>query len=307
MRILVTGGAGFIGSHVVDALLREGHAVAVVDNLSTGSAANLNSAACFYQADICDGDALARIFADFRPEIVNHHAAQINVCRSVVDPTFDAQVNILGSLQLLAAARAHGVEKIVYASTGGAIYGEPRYLPADEQHPVQPIAPYGVSKLTVEHYLYVYSGNYGVKYTVLRYANVYGPRQNMHGEAGVIALFIGKMLAGEQPKIFGSGEAVRDYVFVADVVAANLLALHAGNGAIVNIGTAVGTSVNALYALLAQDIGFALPPIYAEKRAGEVECSYLANGLAAEVLGWKPTVSVAEGIKRTVEYAGQHV
>lgn len=235
MRILVTGGAGFIGSNVADRFVALGHEVAVFDDLSSGRREFVNAKAKLYVGDLADSSAVEAAVADFRPEIVDHHAAQIDVRKSVADPAFDARVNILGSLGLLQACVAQGVRKVVYASTGGALYGEGRVLPAPEEHPVNPESPYGASKHTVEHYLYIWKLLHGLDYTVLRYPNVYGPRQNPHGEAGVNAIFIGLMLAGQPPRIFGDGTAVRDYLFVDDVVEANVLALKAGSGEMLNL------------------------------------------------------------------------
>jgi UDP-glucose 4-epimerase len=262
MRILVTGGAGFIGSHVADRFVSLGHEVAVLDNLSTGFREFVPSQARFFPADITDGPAVDRCLAEFRPEIVDHHAAQIDVRKSVSDPVFDARVNILGGIELLTACTRHHVRKVIYASTGGALYGEGRTLPATEDHPVNPEAPYGASKHTVEHYLYLWKLLHGLDYTVLRYPNVYGPRQNPHGEAGVNAIFIGLMLRGERPRIFGTGEQVRDYLYVGDVVEANEVALTAGSGETVNLGTGVGTSVNQIFRELQGILDFAGDPIY---------------------------------------------
>ncbi len=217
-KILVTGGAGFIGSNVVDALLDNEHEVVVLDDLSTGFSENINPKVTFYNTDIRDEDKVRKIFESEKPDFVNHHAAQMDVRKSVQDPIFDAQCNILGSLNLILQSIRVGVQKFIYISTGGAVYGEPQYLPVDEQHPINPISQYGISKHTVEHYLYSYNVNYGLKYTVLRYPNVYGPRQNPHGEAGVIAIFTQKMLDNQQPTIFGDGSQTRDYTFVEDIV-----------------------------------------------------------------------------------------
>src|SRR5215470_1699623 len=232
MRILVTGGAGFIGSNVTDRFVSLGHDVAVLDDLSTGFREFVNPKARFFEASVTDRAAVERCFAEFRPELVNHHAAQIDVRRSVSDPVLDATINILGGLELLQACTRHGTRKIVYASTGGALYGEGRRLPATEDHPVNPEAPYGASKHALEHYLYLWKLLHRLEYTVLRYPNVYGPRQNPHGEAGVNAIFIGLMLAGKAPHVFGTGEQERDYLYVGDVVAANRLAAERGSGAI---------------------------------------------------------------------------
>jgi UDP-glucose 4-epimerase len=302
VRVLVTGGAGFIGSNVVDGLLADGHEVAVLDDLSTGRREFLAPRARFVEADLVDAAAVDRLIADFRPEVVSHHAAQIDVRRSVREPGFDARVNVLGSLALLEACVRHGVRKVVYASTGGAIYGEGRLLPATEDHPVNPEAPYGVSKHVVEHYLYTWKLLHGLDYTVLRYPNVYGPRQSPHGEAGVNAIFIGLMLAGERPRIFGTGDQVRDYLYVDDVVRANRLALARGDGEILNLGTGIGTSVLDIVHELNRILGTSIEPIHEPARAGEVQRIYLDATRAGRVLGWTPTVDFAEGLRRTVEW-----
>lgn len=302
MRILVSGGAGFIGSNIVDAYIRHGHTVAVVDNLSTGLSENLNSDAQFYQADIRNSQEISKVFDDFKPQIVNHHAAQIDVRKSTSDPFFDADVNIIGSLNIMKASAEHHVTKLIYASSGGAVYGDPEYLPADERHPIRPIAEYGVSKHIVEHYLYVYGSNYDLNYSVLRYANVYGPRQNVHGEAGVIAIFIGKLLSGEQPTIFGDGNATRDYVYVEDVVRANVLALDHGDRTIINIGTGIETSVNAIFSLISNTVRSSIPPAYESARVGEISRTFLSNHLAEKLLGWKPLTTIEAGIQKTVDH-----
>lgn len=303
MRILVTGGAGFIGSHVVDRFVERGHEVAVLDDLSTGFRTLLNPAARFFEVDLADGDAVERCVADFRPEVVDHHAAQIDVRRSVEDPLLDAGTNILGALRLLQSCTRHGVRKFVYASTGGALYGEGRELPATEAHPVNPESPYGVSKHTLEHYLYLWRLLHGLDYTVLRYPNVYGPRQNPHGEAGVNAIFIGLMLAGKRPRIFGTGEQVRDYLYVMDVVEANELALERGSGEMVNLGTGIGTSVNDIFRELKSILGFAGEPVYEAARPGEVQRIYLDARRAREVLGWTPRTRFRDGLVETVEWS----
>jgi UDP-glucose 4-epimerase len=305
VRILVTGGAGFIGSQVADRFLSLGHEVAILDNLSTGVREYLPAAARFYQADLADAAAVERCVAEFRPEVVDHHAAQIDVRRSVADPAFDATVNILGGIQLLSACTRHAVRKLIYSSTGGALYGEGRFLPATEDHPVNPESPYGASKHAFEHYLYLWKLLHGLDYTVLRYPNVYGPRQNPHGEAGVNAIFIGLMLRGERPTIFGDGEQVRDYLFVGDVVAANELALSAGGGEILNLGTGVATSVNQIFRELRRIIGFVGEPTYQPARAGEIQRIYLDASRARQVLGWRPSVPFSDGLRRTVEWARQ--
>ena len=303
MRILVTGGAGFIGSHVVDRFLELGHDVAVLDDLSTGFRTLVNPDARFYEADLADAAAVERCVAEFEPEVVDHHAAQIDVRRSVDDPVFDAGTNIIGALRLLQCCTRHGVHKFVYASTGGALYGEGRQLPASEEHPVNPESPNGVSKHTLEHYLYLWRILHGLDYTVLRYPNVYGPRQNPHGEAGVNAIFVGLMLRGKPPRIFGTGEQVRDYLYVMDVVEANERALTRGSGEIVNLGTGIGTSVNDIFRELKALLDFPGEPLYEAARPGEVQRIYLDATRARQVLGWTPRVSFRDGLTRTVEWS----
>lgn len=301
MRILVTGGAGFIGSNIVDAFLAQGHEVAIVDDLSTGKAANLNPRARFYQVDIRDNDALGRAFDAFKPEVISHQAAKADVRESLQKPQLYAEVNIIGSLNLLEQARRIGALKIIYAGTGGATYGEPQYLPVREDHPVNPLDPYGASKHQVEHYLFLYHYNYGLNYTVLRYPNVYGPRQNPFGEAGVIAIFTYKMLQGETPTIFGTGAKERDFCFVGDVAEANVLALAGGDNEIFNIGSGIGTSVNTVYEILQEATHFNRPANHAPDKAGEVNKIYLDASKAKRELGWQSRVALPEGIHRTVD------
>jgi UDP-glucose 4-epimerase len=303
LRILVTGGAGFIGSHVTDRFVALGHEVAVLDNLSTGRREFVNPKARLFVTDLTDAAGLERAVAEFRPEVVDHHAAQIDVRHSVTDPVHDARTNILGGIELLQACRRHGVRKVVYASTGGALYGEGRVLPATEDHPVNPEAPYGASKHTLEHYLYIWRLLHGLDYTVLRYPNVYGPRQNPHGEAGVNAIFIGLMLRGERPRIFGTGEQVRDYLYVEDVVEANVRALDRGGGEVVNLGTGIGTSVNDIFRELKAILGFAGEPLYEAARPGEVQKIYLDAARAERVLGWVPTTRFRAGLEKTVAWS----
>jgi len=303
MRILVTGGAGFIASNVVDRFIELGHDVLVLDDLSSGFREFVNPRARFEHVSVTDAAAVERVFVSFRPEIVDHHAAQIDVRHSVTDPVHDASINILGGLALLEACRRHGVKKFVYASTGGAIYGEGRQLPATEDHPINPEAPYGASKHALEHYLYIAKLLHGVDYTALRYPNVYGPRQNPHGEAGVNAIFIGLMLQRKRPRIFGTGDQVRDYVFVDDVVDANVLALERASGEIANIGTGVGTSVNDIVRELNGILGTHIEPIYEAARPGEVQRIYLDATKAKRVLGWTPKTSFRDGLRRTVEWS----
>ncbi len=298
-KILVTGGAGFIGSNVVDGFISRGFSVVVLDNLSTGREENLNPEAKFFRADICDRETVRRIFSEEKPDFVNHHAAQIDVRKSIDDPGFDALTNIIGSINLIDAASRSGVKKFVYISTGGAVYGEPGNLPASEDSPVMPISAYGISKHTAEHYLYLYSFNHGLKYTVLRYSNVYGPRQDPKGEAGVVAIFTEKMLEGKNPVIFGSGGQTRDYVYVEDVVRANVLALSRGEGGIYNIGTGVETSVNEIFRVLSEILGFKGRAVHEKPRKGEVERISLDNRKAVEELGWEVRYSLREGLEKT--------
>ncbi len=301
MKIMVTGGAGFIASHVVDALIAAGHDVSIVDNLSTGRRQNINPQARFYEVDIRSAD-LAEVFAKEQPEVIDHHAAQMDVRRSVADPMYDADVNILGGLNLLELARRHGVRKVVYISTGGAVYGEPVYLPCDEAHPVDPLCPYGATKHTMEHYLFMYRQSYGLDYTVLRYPNVYGPRQDPHGEAGVVAIFAGQMLTGRQVTINGSGEQERDFVYVGDCVRANLIALDAGSGQIYNLGWGIGTSVNEIFAQMKDIIGYKSEAVYGPPKLGETFKIYLDASKARRDLGWEPWVKLREGLEQTVAY-----
>jgi UDP-glucose 4-epimerase len=301
LKILFTGGAGFIGSNVVDALIDLGHEVAVVDNLSTGFRQNINPNAKFYQLSIRDKE-LSEVFESEKPELVNHHAAQIDVRKSADDPISDAEDNILGSLNLITNCVQFGVKRVIYASTGGAIYGEAQYLPADENHPVNPISQYGISKHTVEHYLYLYSTLYELDYVILRYANVYGPRQNPFGEAGVVAIFATQMLTGKQPTIFGPGDKTRDYIHVSDVTEANILALDRGKNTILNIGTEVETSDQEIFDTLADVLGYEAPPTYAPVRKGEVYRICLKCSKARQEIGWSPRLSLKEGIAGTADY-----
>lgn len=300
MKVLVTGGAGFIGSHVVDAYLERGDTVVIVDDLSTGREVNLNAQAKLVKMDI-RLPALEAVFAEHKPEIVNHHAAQIDVRHSVADPVRDAEINVLGSINLLECARRHGVRRVVYASSGGAVYGEPVSLPCTEDHPAHPICPYGASKYAVEHYLFLYAQLYGLDYAILRYANVYGPRQDPLGEAGVAAIFTAQMLAGDEIVIFGDGEQSRDFVYVGDIARANLLATDYPASGLWNIGTGVGTSINRLFALLRQATGYGREGRHGPDRPGETRHIYLDASRAAAELGWSPSVDLAEGLRRTVE------
>jgi len=303
MRILVTGGAGFIGSHVADAYVSLGHEVAVLDDLSRGNRENLSRNARFYRGDIRDREFVGKVLAEFRPEAVNHHAAQMDVRRGVREPMFDAQVNILGSLNLLEESVANKVRHLVYISSAGAAYGEPKELPVSEDSPVNPITPYGITKHTVEHYLFTFRHLYGLSYTVLRYGNVYGPRQNSAGEAGVFAIFCEQILRGTQPVIYGDGSKTRDYVYVEDVVKANILALVRGGGQILNIASQVPTTDLEVFTLIARLLGRPdLKPRFAEIRPGEIRHITLDISRAREMLGWRPEIPLAEGAQRTVAY-----
>jgi UDP-glucose 4-epimerase len=304
-KILVTGGAGFIGSHVVDAFIDAGHEVVVVDNLSTGKRANVHPQARFYEVDIRRVEELEEVFAAERPEAISHQAALANVRASMEDPITYAEVNILGSLALLEMARKYGCRRFIYASTGGAVYGEPEWVPVTEDHPINPLDPYGSSKHAVEHYLYLYQRHYGLSYVSLRYPNVYGPRQDPLGEAGVVAIFTGLMLQGKQPVINGSGEQQRDFVYVGDIARANVLALERGAG-IYNIGSGIPTDVNTIFAELKAAIGYPGEARHGPAKQGEVFRIYLDARRANQELGWQPTVSVREGLTRTVAYFRQH-
>lgn len=301
MRILVSGGAGFIGSNVVDAYVAAGHEVAVVDDLSSGKAANVNPKAKLVKLDIAD-PGVEKIFQEFKPEVLNHHAAQISVPLSVDDPLMDARTNVVGLLNLLQNCRKHGVKKVIYVSSGGVVYGEPTRFPVDETFPLQPASPYGIAKYAGELYLKFFAAQTGLKWVAVRYSNVYGPRQIPHGEAGVISIFILALLKGQAPTIFGDGKVIRDYVFVGDVVDANLRALTRGENIAVNIGTGVPTDVNALYQTICEVLPSSIPAVYGPPRRGDLQANYLNAGLAEKVLGWKPTRNLKEGIAQTVEF-----
>ena len=303
-RILVTGGAGFIASHVVDAYIELGHQVLVVDNLSSGDKANLNSQAEFIKADITNREEITQIIQDFKPQIINHHAAHILVGNSVANPQFDAQVNILGVLNIMEAAKEINLKKIIFASTGGAIYGD-KPTPFSEDMIEQPLSPYGVSKKAAELYLHYYFTQYGIDYLILRYSNVYGPRQNPHGESGVVAIFSDLIHKGEQPVINGDGTHTRDYVYVKDVAKANVLALETDFCGPINIGTQTEISTNEVFDKIAQEFGVKLEKNYTKERPGEQITSSLTYQRAKEVLGWEPTVNFDQGIKETIEWYQQ--
>jgi UDP-glucose 4-epimerase len=299
MKVLLTGGAGFIGSHVAEQLLARGHEVAVVDNLASGKRENLPEGARFYEMDVRSG--CAEVFEDFAPEALSHQAAQMDVRRSVREPDFDADVNVLGTVRLLQNCVHYDVSKVVFASTGGAIYGEQREFPATEDHPQYPVSPYGVSKLAAERYLHYYKVQHGVSYAALRYANVYGPRQDPHGEAGVVAIFSGNLAAGRKSTINGTGEQTRDYVYVGDVARANVLALEGepASGAY-NAGTGFETSVNELYDRMCRLSGRNLPPERGPQPPGEQGRSCVDPSRAARALNWRPEVDLDTGLKETL-------
>ncbi|KLU62665.1 UDP-glucose 4-epimerase [Peptococcaceae bacterium CEB3] len=301
MRILVTGGAGFIGSHVVDRLVAADHHVAVIDNLSSGLKEHINGKAVFYRCDIGDTERLERIFAAERPDYVIHHAAQISVQNSLSDPLQDARVNIMGTLNLLNCCRDFGVRKIIYASSA-AVYGNPEYLPLDEKHSLNPLSPYGVSKHTPEHYIQMYAGAYGLNYTVLRYANAYGPRQDALGEGGVVSIFIDRLLQENPVVIYGDGEQTRDFVYVEDLAEANLMALERGDYGIYNIGTSVRTSVNSLLEAINEINGSHARPVHKPARPGDIRHSYMCGEKARLELGWGPKFSLYEGLELTLKY-----
>ncbi len=306
MNILVTGGAGFIGSHIVDRYIAEGHKVYVVDNLSTGFEKNVNKRAKFSLLDIYK-DSFDKLFEKNNIDVINHHAAQIDVRKSVDDPKFDAQINIEGSLNLFQSAVNYGVKKIIFASTGGAIYGEQEQFPADENHPTKPLSPYAISKLAVEKYLYFYKKSHGIDYVILRYANVYGPRQNPHGEAGVVSIFCEKILGNQQPVINGNGKQTRDYVFVDDVVDASVLALGLKTSELINIGTAVETDVNYLFDFINRFFGIKFKEVHGDPKMGEQMRSVIAYKKAKELLKWNPNYNIEEGLKKTCNWFQESV
>lgn len=299
MRILVTGGAGFIGSHIVDAYLAEGHEVAVVDNLSTGRRANVDRRATLHEVDIHSRE-LEPIFAAFRPEVVNHHAAQASVKVGQADPVHDLEVNGAGTARVAQLAVAHGARKLIYASSGGTVYGDPESLPVTEDHRIAPRSNYGASKYVGELYVQLAARTSDIEYTIFRYGNAFGPRQDPHGEAGVVAIFAGLMRAGQPCTIDGDGEQRKDYVYVGDMARANVLALATGNGLVANIGTGEGTTVNHIYRILSEAIGNSIEPRSAPPRPGDVRNFWLDCSRAKAALGWEPTVSFEEGIALTV-------
>jgi UDP-glucose 4-epimerase len=301
VEILVTGGAGFIASQIADAFIDEGHKVVILDDLSTGFEENINPKAKFVRLNINDHE-VSSLFEEEKFDVVNHHAAQMDVRRSVVDPAFDANTNILGTINLLQNSVKHSVNKFMFASTGGAVYGEQEYFPADENHPTNPLSPYGISKLSVEKYLYFYFNEYKLNYTILRYANIYGPRQNPFGEAGVVAIFSTKFIKGDQPIINGTGEQTRDYVFVKDVVKANVLTLNDKISDVYNVGTGKETNVNELYANLNSIVGKGQVEKHGPAAAGEQMRSVISSEKILNNFNWKPSTKLKDGLKETVNY-----
>jgi UDP-glucose 4-epimerase len=308
MKILVTGGAGFIASHLVDALIKQGHKIVVVDNLSTGKKENVNKKAKFYRLDITS-PRVKLVFQKERPQVVFHLAAQIDVRKSVVDPVGDANINIGGSLNILENCKNYRVKKVIFASTGGAIYGEAprRFIPTKEDYLPQPLSPYGIGKLTVEYYLEYYYEVFGLRYVALRFSNVYGPRQNSRGEAGVVAIFIGQLLAGKTPTLYGQGQLTRDYIYVDDITRAALLAMRQKTIGSFNIATSKETNVNQIFSLILKTLKTKIKveakcqkPKLAPARPGEQKRSCLSWDLARRELGWAPKVKIEEGIKKTV-------
>lgn len=300
MRILVTGGAGFIGSHVADGFRAAGHEVAVVDDLSAGNRANLDPSIKLYARDIRD-EGLDQVFADFRPDIVDHHAAQSNVPASVQNPVYDASVNVLGGLNLLHLAAKHGVKKFIYISSGGAMYGEPdpTDLPVKESAPVRPLSPYGASKQALEAWLGVYQRTFGMDYTVLRYANIYGPRQGIREEGAVVAVFATRMAADQPVTIDGTGQQTRDFVYVGDCVTANVAALERGSGQSVNIGTGRETSIREIFDQMAEVAGYGRAPNFGPPRKGDVVRIVLDPSLAERELGWRAAMPLFDGLTKT--------
>jgi UDP-glucose 4-epimerase len=306
VKIVVTGGAGFIGSQVADAYLALGHEVLIIDNVSTGDRRNLNPKAAFVEADI-RSEVAARAVEAFKPEVLNLHAAQIDVRKSVVDPRFDADTNVGGTLTMLEAARRGGaLARVVYAASGGSMYGDTPVLPTPETEPIGAVSPYGISKAACELYLACYRAMYGLHYVALRYANVYGPRQNLHGEAGVVAIFAERLLRGDGCTIYGDGKQTRDFVYVGDVVAANVKALTTTFCGGVNVCTGVETDVNRVYALLAKAVGVDKAATHAPERLGEQRRSVLSNARAREVLGWTPQFDVDRGMAATIDWYREH-
>jgi UDP-glucose 4-epimerase len=301
MKIAVTGGAGFIASQIVDAYIERGHEVHIIDDFSTGQESNLNSKATVHKTDIAEGEAAEQI-KQIRPDVLSHHAAQMDVRHSVADPAFDARVNIIGFINLLEASKNSGVKKVIFASSGGAVYGEQEVFPAPESHVTQPASPYGVSKRTGELYLSYYHQAFGMPFIALRYANVYGPRQSAKGEAGVVAIFLSLLLSGKTPVINGDGRQTRDYVYVGDVVAANVAALESSFIGQINIGTGIETDVVTIFKHLRDAVGSQVDAQHGPAKTGEQRRSCLDATRAAEILGWRPQMALPEGLRRTAVF-----
>ncbi len=308
MKILVTGGAGFIGSHVVDAYITAGHEVAVLDNMSTGREENASSAAQVYRVDVRDLQKVQGAIASFQPEVINHHAAQSEVPKSVADPGYDAQVNLVGGLNVLKAAVDNGVRKVIFSSTGGALYGEPDVVPADEDHPIRPLSPYGTSKYSFEQYLAMFQRTFGLNFTTLRYANIYGARQDFFAEEGrVVAIFASRMIEGKPVTIDGDGNQSRDMLHVGDVAMANIAALEHGDGGTYHVSTGIPVTINDLFRKLALLTEYKLEPRFGPARKGDVYRIALDNTRAAEQLGWRPRILLEEGLRLTVEYFREQI
>ena len=302
MRVMVTGGGGFIGSHIVDTLIEHGHTVFVVDNLSEGNTENLNRHARMFDVNINDSDGLQRAFAEAKPDVVSHNAAQVSVRNSMSDPANDAYVNIIGSLNVLQCAVEHDVERLIFASSS-AVYSKPQNLPMDENHPKMPESVYGVSKLSVENFIRLYSNTYGIKHKIFRYGNVFGPRQNPHGEAGVVAIFTGQFIRGEQPTIFGDGSKTRDYIFVSDIVAANIASLgDVGDNDTYNLARGIGVSDFEIFDAVRGTSDSSMQPRYAPVRPGEAMHVVLDSSKAQQILSWKPKVALSDGILQVVDH-----
>ena len=302
MKVLVTGGAGFIGSAVADRLVAVGHQAVVVDDLSSGCPSDVPQRVAFYQADVRDEDAVDEVLAREKPQVVSHHAAQVSVRESTADPARDASVNVVGLLNLLQACARHGVKRFVFASSGGAIYGEQEKFPADEDHPLRPVSPYGITKLASEHYLRCFHLMHGLPFLALRYANVYGPPQCHRGESGVVAMFAERLLRSESVRINGDGHQTRDFVYLDDVVEANVLAITSSHQGIFNVGTGIETSVNGLFAHLQRLTGNFATPEYAPAMTGEQRRSVLDADRIGQQLGWKPRTALVDGLARTVAH-----
>lgn len=303
MKILVTGGAGFIGSHISDKLIEKGHEVIIIDNLSTGKKENLNSRAKFFQVDIKNYQEIEKVFAETKPECICHQAAHASVRESVEDPINDAKNNILGSINLIKCAIKHNIKKFVFASTGGAIYGDADILPTPETYPAKPVSPYGVTKLSTEQYLYCYNFLNKLNYTILRYANVYGPRQDPFGEAGVVAIFCQKLIANQQPIINGNGKQTRDFVYASDVADTNLKALENNkSGEVYNIGTGIQTDINKIFQELNKISGQNIKEVHGQEKPGEQKTSCLNIKKIKRELNWEPKVKLEEGLKETYQW-----